>query len=205
MHPLSWASLPPPAGSRSKTHISLPRLATGRPFRSHLLQLGNTSATSAGRAFRPQLTCPRPSLAAPYLPSPGPTFRPQLASYPAKSRLNWLRLPGPQPGVPSASNMLAIHSSCPLRVYSRSLDACMYIKSHWGYFAPPLLPSAGRAFRPPHACITLPIRFVCPLSHRTLLTKMVYTYLTRDFGRSSILSYMCSIKDMCCCVTGCAE
>jgi hypothetical protein len=137
MHPLSWASLPPPAGSRSKTHISLPRLATGRPFRSHCIQLGNTSVTSAGRAFRPQLTCPRPSLAAPYLPSPGPTFRPQLASYPAKSRLNWLRLPGPQPGVPSASNMAAIQSSYPLRVYSRSLDACMYIKFHWGYFAPP--------------------------------------------------------------------
>jgi hypothetical protein len=180
MHPLSWASLPPPAGSRSKTHISLPRLATGRPFRSHLLQLGNTSATSAGRAFRPQLTCPRPSLAAPYLPSPGPTFRPQLASYPAKSRLNWLRLPGPQPGVPSASNMLAIHSSYPLRVYSRSLDACMYIKSHWGYFAPPPPPISWASLPPPACLHYAPYSFrVSPQPSYLALQNGIYLFNSR--------------------------
>jgi len=122
VHPLSWASLPPPAGSRSIPHTPFAQPPNWASLPFPITPTGQDLATSAGRAFRPQLAYLRLSLPAPYFPSPAPTFRPQLASYPSKLRLNWLSFPGPQLGVPSAPNMLAIHSPYPLRVYSRSGD-----------------------------------------------------------------------------------
>ena len=203
VHPLSWASLPPPAGSRSIPHTPFahtPNWAS-LPF----------PITSTGRNLRPLSWASLPPPASlSWTPHTRSVHRLTWANLPppaselsSKLRLNWLNFPGPQLGMPSAPNKLVIHSPYSLRVYSLRATHFFRLRFSWGSLIPP--PSAGRAFRPQLACIRFLIRSVHPLSYPTFRPQIVYTNFTYELVGFSTVSYMYSIKGVCCCASVCAE